>query len=492
VYGMTESGPMATSAQRLGSQHWGSSQPVTPMAGTNLGSRYTLERRIGAGGFSQVWRAHDAVLERPVAIKLLHSEYDPHGETLARFRNEAQLAGRLSHEHIARVYDFCDGTGTEPPYLIMELIDGPSLADVLARGPLGPARAMDVIEQVGAGLETAHASGLVHRDIKPGNIMLTRSGTVKITDFGLSHTLASAPVTRAGMVVGTPAYLAPERAAGARATPASDLYALGVVGYECLAGSPPFTGSPLEVATAQVRQAFPPLPADVPEPVASLIADLTVKDPAARPDARTAARRAAGVGDWLTECARSASSWPPEEAAARSGSAIDHPTLVAKHTPVDPWAPPPPPARRRRTALIVGAVAAAAVAVAIGVAVASPGSGSGRPARSHHASSRSTQTIGDVVVHPDTFAGEPVQLAARQLRAEGLRVQVEWLASQRQQPGEVISVVPAGARPLGSLVTLVAALPGGGGRGHHHGHADGSGFGNGNGGNGNADNGNGG
>jgi eukaryotic-like serine/threonine-protein kinase len=487
VYAMTESGPMATSAQRPGDQPWANSPPVTPLAGATLGARYTLERRIGAGGFSQVWRAHDAVLDRPVAIKLLHSEHDHHGEAVARFRNEAQLAGRLSHENIARVYDFCDAIGAEPPYLVMELIDGPSLADVLAAGPLGPPRAMDVMEQVAAGLDTAHASGLIHRDIKPGNIMLTRAGVVKITDFGLSHTFASAPVTRTGMVVGTPAYLAPERAAGARATPASDLYALGVVGYECLAGSPPFTGSPLEVATAQVRQPFPPLPPDVPGPVAALIADLTAKDPAVRPDARTTARRAAGVRDWLTDDISGAPSWP-QETTPWSAAVVDHPTIVAVHTPVEPWAPPPRRPRRRRSWLIIGAVAAAAVAITIGVAVASPGSDAPHPGQTRHASTRSTQTVGDVIVHPGTFIGESVAVAARQLRADGLRVQVEWpygqnQYNQNQQPGQVISVVPAGARPLGSVVTIIAGFPGGF-RGHHHGFGFGNGNGNGNGGDG--------
>jgi eukaryotic-like serine/threonine-protein kinase len=494
VYAMTESRQMATSPQRFGDQYLPGSHPAAPMAGMTLGSRYTLECRIGAGGFSEVWRAHDAVLDRPVAIKLLHPEHDPYGETQARFRNEAQHAGRLSHEHIARVYDFCDAIGAEPAYLIMELIDGPSLADVLASGPLDPARTMDVIEQVAAGLDTAHASGLIHRDIKPGNIMLTRNGVVKITDFGLSHTLASAPVTRTGMVVGTPAYLAPERAAGARATPSSDLYALGVVGYECLAGSPPFTGSPLEVATAQVRQPFPPLPDDVPDPVAALIADLTAKDPAVRPDARTTARRAADVHDWLAEYGAGVPPWPAATArpggAALPGSAGDHPTLVAMHTPVDPWAAPPQPARRRRTGLIVAGVAAAALAVMIGVAVAAPGSGPARPSRTHHSSSRSTQTVGDFVVHPGTFIGEPVQLAARQLRSDGLRVKLDWLYGQgqfgqNQQPGQVINVVPGGARPLGSLVTIVAAFPGGG-HCHHHDfgfcNGNGNGFGNGGGG----------
>ena len=146
----------------------------------------------------------------------------------------------------------------------MELVDGPSLAGVLAGGPLDAARTMDVVAQAAAGLQAAHAMGLVHRDIRPGNLLLASSGTVKITDWGISHAIGSVPVTVTGIVTGTAEYLAPERIAGAQAASASDLYALGVVAYECLAGAPPFVGEPPDVACAHRDHPVPPLPGSVP------------------------------------------------------------------------------------------------------------------------------------------------------------------------------------------------------------------------------------
>src|SRR6266852_7058996 len=144
------------------------------------------------------------------------------------------------------------------------VLDGPSLAALLADGPMDPARVMDMVAQAAAGLHAAHLAGLVHRDIKPGNLLVGPDGVVKITDFGIAHAAGSAPLTRTGTLIGTPAYLAPERVAGAPATPASDLYSLGVVAYECLAGAAPFSGIPVEVALAHRDRPLPPLPAPVP------------------------------------------------------------------------------------------------------------------------------------------------------------------------------------------------------------------------------------
>jgi len=199
------------------------------------------------------------------------------------------------------VYDYGEADGPGVPYLVMELVAGRSLAKVLATGPLDPARTMDVVAQAAAALAAAHAAGLVHRDIKPANLLLGPAGTVKITDFGIAHAAGSAPLTAAGTLVGTPAYLAPERAVGSAATPASDLYSLGVVAYECLAGAPPFTGPPLEVMAAHRNCPLPPLPAAVPAGVAQLVAQLTAKDPAERPaSAGAAATRAGHLRDGLT------------------------------------------------------------------------------------------------------------------------------------------------------------------------------------------------
>ena len=263
-----------------------------------LAGRYRLDSRIAAGGVGEVWRATDTALSRPVAVKLLRAEYVQHREALARFRAEARHAGSLSHPGIARVYDYGEDSEPYPPYLVMELVDGPSLAELLVRGRLGPAHTMHVVAQTAAGLAAAHAAGLVHRDIKPANLLLSSTGQVKISDFGIAHAAGSAPLTRTGLLVGTPAYLAPERVAGASGTPAADLYALGVVAYECLAGAPPFSGEPIVVAAAHRDRPLPELPAAVPEGIAALVSDLTKKDPRARPGSAVAvAQRAAALSD---------------------------------------------------------------------------------------------------------------------------------------------------------------------------------------------------
>jgi eukaryotic-like serine/threonine-protein kinase len=253
-------------------------------AGTVLGGRYVLDEHIGNGGYGEVWRATDTVLSRPVAVKLLHPRYARRGEALARFRAEARLAGGLSQENIAQVFDYGEPAGGRPPYLVMELVDGPSLEAVLAGGSLESSRTMDIVAQAAAGLQAAHAAGMIHRDIKPGNLLLAPGGTVKITDFGIAHTIGSAPVTASGELIGTPGYLAPERAEGEQATPASDLYSLGMVAYECLAGAPPFTGTALEVAIAHRDRPLPPLSPSVGADVCAFVMRLTAKDPACRLD----------------------------------------------------------------------------------------------------------------------------------------------------------------------------------------------------------------
>src|SRR5258708_2299711 len=188
--------------------------------------RYRLVSRIAAGGMGEVWGAVDAVLDGRVAVKLLRAEYAGHAETLARFRAEARHAGALTHPGIARIYDYGESGQGHPPYLVMELVDGPALTALLASGPLDAARTMDVICQTAAGLDAAHTVGLVHRDIKPGNLLIGPGGQVKITDFGIAHAAGSAPITRTGTLIGTPAYLAPERVTGGSARPASDPYSL--------------------------------------------------------------------------------------------------------------------------------------------------------------------------------------------------------------------------------------------------------------------------
>lgn len=435
----------------MGSSELGNRPARIFSPGATLGSRYMLERNIGTGGYSEVWAARDAVLDRQVAIKLLYAEHARSADTLLRFRTEAQLAAQLSDANVAMVYDFRDAANDGAPYLVMEYIDGPTLADVLRSGPLEPAWAMEIVAQAASGLQAAHAAGMVHRDIKPSNIMLAPGKVVKITDFGLSHTLASAPITRTGMVAGTPGFMAPERAAGVRATAASDLYALGVVGYECLAGAPPFEGTPIEVALAHRDCAFPPLPASTPAPVAELIAHLTAKDPADRPaSAGLVAVAAAELRDALMKV-------PPARGTVTARltelAGPAHHTLIVP-VPQAEYEPAAARARRGPTAAIAW-ILAAALGVAAVVAIAALAHRGGPPATGTRPPG--TSAVRTVDVNPGALVGEQVGLAYRQLRSEGFRVRIAWKPT-RQPLGSVLAVRPAGMQPVGSLITLVAAI----------------------------------
>src|ERR1700722_12651659 len=273
-------------------------QPTTERTG-----RYHLQELIAAGGMGEVWRAVDEALGRPVAVKLLRPEYSHDEVTLLRFRAEARNAGGLNHPGIAQVYDYEDATRDRPAYLVMELVSGPSLAGVLAGGRLDARRTADVLAQAAEALHAAHTAGVLHRDVKPGNLLLASDGRVKVTDFGIAQSSRSGHLTRTGALIGTTGYLAPERVSGRPATAASDLYALGIVGYECLTGEPPFQGEPLQVALAHRDQDLPGLPpACLSQPggteLAALIADLTARDPAARPgSAAVVAARAGRIRD---------------------------------------------------------------------------------------------------------------------------------------------------------------------------------------------------
>jgi eukaryotic-like serine/threonine-protein kinase len=256
---------------------------VPAEAGNVLQDRYRLDEHIAVGGMGEVWQGTDLVLNRKVAVKLLRPEHANDEDLLARFRSEARLAGLLSHPNICQVFDFNDAQPPDPAYLVMEYVDGPSLAGLLHDGPLDSARTMDIVAQAARGLAAAHRAGMIHRDVKPGNLLVRDDGLIKVSDFGIARAESATPVTRTGLLPGTPGYMAPERSAGAGATPSSDLYSLGVVAYQCLTGRPPFEGDALAVAIAHMDRDMPPLPPSVPAPVAALVAELTSKDPQDRP-----------------------------------------------------------------------------------------------------------------------------------------------------------------------------------------------------------------
>jgi len=496
-----------------------------------LAGRYRLESQIAAGGVGEVWRAEDTVLTRPVAVKLLRAEFAGHAEMQERFRAEARHAGALSHPAIARVYDYCGPAPGHPAFLVMELVDGPSLAAILAAGPLGAAHTMEVVAQVASGLQTAHAAALVHRDIKPANLLLAADGQVKITDFGIAHVAGSVPVTRTGTVMGTPAYLAPERVSGASATPASDLYSLGVVAYECLAGAQPFTGKPLEVAAAHRDLPLPPFPHAVPAEVAQLVAELTAKNPAARPaSAQEVATRAVRLREDMTDGVGGAAAWlyhVPDTAAdvpAPAPALRLNPTLRWKTGRPEPAGQPrrgrpirhqqagrapqgqrPPQARRpsqarwprRRWQIAAAAsVAAAVVAATALVALAltpkpvhTPvASGPTGPATQQPAapSSPTTQSPSPapstpaapaaVEVMAASLVGEQLGQVRQQLQLLGLSVRVHRHLSHRET-GTVLAVQPNGkVRPASTIVVTVAFMHAQDNNpDHHHHHGDGGG-----------------
>ena len=271
---------------------------MTRPPGVLLAQRYRLGSRIAVGGMGEVWAAQDTRLARLVAVKILRTELSSDPEFVDRFRSEARITASLNHSGIAAVYDYGEvssapGGPADTAYLVMELVLGEPLSAVLARTPrLSLSRTLDVLEQSGRALQVAHARSLVHRDLKPGNILITPAGQVKITDFGIARVAHQVPITRGGMVMGTAQYLSPEQAAGQEAGPASDVYALGIVAYECLAGRRPFAAeNPVAVAMQQVHEAPPPLPADVPASVAALVLRMLAKPPTSRyPDGASLAR----------------------------------------------------------------------------------------------------------------------------------------------------------------------------------------------------------
>lgn len=251
-----------------------------------IGEDYQLQWIVGHGGMSTVWLADDVRNDREVALKVLRPEFSDNNEFLSRFRNEAKAAESINSDNVVATYDYreLEDNGRTFCYMALEYIRGESLADLLAReGALPETLALDVMEQASHGLSVIHHMGLVHRDIKPGNLMITQNGQVKITDFGIAKAAAAVPLTRTGMVVGTAQYVSPEQAQGYEVGPSSDVYSLGVVGYEMLAGKRPFSGdSSVSVALAHISQAPEPLSTSISAPTRELIGMALRKDPNTR------------------------------------------------------------------------------------------------------------------------------------------------------------------------------------------------------------------
>ena len=462
--------------------------------GRLLGGRYELTGLIATGGMGQVWQGRDNVLARDVAVKVLRSEFTGDPTFLARFRSEAQLAAGLVHPNIATLFDYGEVPAADPrsehlAYLVMELVRGESLSTVLHRERrLSPERTLDVLRQSAAGLAAAHAAGVVHRDVKPGNLLLADDGTVKVTDFGVAVTAASQQLTQAGQVIGTASYLSPEQAEGARATPASDVYALGLVGYECLSGRRAFDGdSSVQVLMAQIRDTPAPLPGDVPAPVRRLVETAMAKDPAARYRDGAALRDAV---DALRGGQRPAADGSrtavlpavPGPAAGPADRTVSVRTAAAGTTPpratrtmsaVRPGATPEPEPRNRRRLLLPLLALLAVVAIVVGGVVllgdrsggtaADPAPSSTTAATSAPATPTATSTAPSSSAAPtsqqtrldaDQYIGLQVDAVRTRLAALGYEVRVRAQEVAGEQPGTVLSVEPDGALPGSGPVTV--------------------------------------
>jgi len=266
---------------------------MRPTSGLTFGGRYQLSSRVAIGGMGEVWQATDLVIGRTVAIKILKDEYLGDPGFLERFRAEARHAALVNHEGIANVFDYGEEDGSA--YLVMELVPGEALSAIIERERvLSTDRVLDIVAQTANALHAAHSAGLVHRDIKPGNLLITPDNRVKITDFGIARIADQVPLTATGQVMGTVQYLSPEQASGHSASPSTDIYSLGIVAYEALAGRRPFTGeSQVAIAMAQINETPPELPVTISEPVRNLVYSCIAKNPADRPATAAHLARAA-------------------------------------------------------------------------------------------------------------------------------------------------------------------------------------------------------
>ncbi len=423
-----------------------------------LGDRYELHQMIAAGGMGQVWRGTDIALHRSVAVKVLRSEYTGDPSFLARFRAEAQHAASLSHPHVAAVFDYGeeiaqDGTGETLAYLVMELVEGEPLSALLAReGALDTDTTLRLLQQTSFALAEAHRMGLVHRDVKPGNILVRDDGSVKITDFGIAWSARSVALTRTGQVIGTPQYLSPEQAEGRLATPASDVYALGLIGYECLTGHPAFEGdNAVTIALKQVQQEPEPLPRALPPGVRTLITRALVKDSTARiPDG---AAFGAAIDDVLA--GRELPEAPPQ-ATQVAALPLPHGSGAAPATGATVLAPPAP---RRGHRLAVALLPLVALLAGAGIAAGVLQTISDNPPAST-AEAAEQRDSGTVLLRAGDHVGRPVGEVVEELAALGLVVELNTEPTAAVPADQVTGISPTGRRlRAGDVVVVRYAVP---------------------------------
>ena len=361
-----------------------------------LSDRYELGATIGAGGMARVVQAHDRLLDRPVAVKLMRDDLSADPTVRQRFLREARAAARFAHPNAVAVYD--TGQDGRQPWIVMELVDGDNLADRLAaEGALPAETARSITDQVLAALSAAHRAGMVHRDVKPANILLPHQGGVKLTDFGIAKGIqeATAGLTATGQLIGTAKYLAPEQVDGHPATPASDIYAIGVVLYEMLTGAPPFLGeNALAVALAHTRDPVPPLHGVDPT-LASVAERALAKDPEQRyPDAAAMRDALAGRSPAIGAAPVAAAATVPLRESSAATTVLDHPHRGA------PW-------------LLIGVVLLAVLGL---LAFAASNLQDGTGEQAGQGNQRQNQGGGAVPIAPEsqTEATEPSQTEPQQ------------------------------------------------------------------------------
>ncbi|ORC15922.1 protein kinase [Rothia nasimurium] len=469
---------------------------MRPSVDVTLGGRYTLTERIAIGGMGEVWKARDKVLGRIVAVKILKEEYTGDPGFLERFRAEARHTALLNHPGVANVFDYGEEDGSA--YLVMELVPGEPLSNIIEHDRRLPAdRILNIMAQTARALAAAHAQGLVHRDVKPGNLIITPDERVKVTDFGIARLADQVPLTATGQVMGTAQYLAPEQATGQQATPSSDMYSLGVIGYECLAGKRPFTGeSQIAIALAQVNDPPPPLPDDVPAPAAALIMCLLSKDPADRPDTATALASAIDAVrrrdiPAAIKAVPALSKFLPQGADTQATQVMTAPTVVApvaaKFGSGARYEPEPTTARVPNATTVVTQPAASSkpkkkspwgwvslilalllIAAVVWFIVAGNSGSSSSPAdptptaagtvstASASATAEATATSSEptrIDIDSATYEGRPLNQVVNELTAAGFSTRTTGVTSDAEVD-TVLSVSPTGSVEVGETITV--------------------------------------